>query len=72
MKFLLNFFFVVVRNRGDKTKADAVYVGAEPLTPQDVAEMIVFAITRRQNTVIADTLMFPSHQASASHVYKSN
>ena len=44
------------------------------MTPQDVAEMIVFAITRRQEDagLVADTLMFPSHQASASHVYKSN
>ncbi|CAN6622318.1 NADP-dependent 3-hydroxy acid dehydrogenase [Trichomonascus vanleenenianus] len=62
--------FSVVRNRGDKDKAAAVYKGTEPLVAEDIAEMIVFALTRRQNTVIADTLIFPSHQASASHVYR--
>lgn len=34
----------------------------EPLTPDDVAEVIVFAAGRRENVVIADTLIFPNHQ----------
>jgi 3-hydroxy acid dehydrogenase/malonic semialdehyde reductase len=38
--------------------------GCEPLTPDDVAEVIVFAAGRRENVVVADTLLFPSHQAS--------
>lgn len=36
--------------------------GCEPLTPDDVAEVIVFAAGRRENVVVADTLLFPSHQ----------
>ena len=36
--------------------------GCDPLSPDDVAEMIVFAAGRRENVVIADTLMFPNHQ----------
>jgi 3-hydroxy acid dehydrogenase/malonic semialdehyde reductase len=36
--------------------------GCEPLTPDDIAEIIVFTATRRENVVIADTLVFPSHQ----------
>jgi hypothetical protein len=32
------------------------------LTPDDIAEIIVFAAGRRENVVIADTLVFPSHQ----------
>lgn len=62
--------FSIVRNRGDTEKAAAVYKGTEPLVAEDVAEVIVFNLTRRQNTVVADTLVFPSHQASASHVYR--
>ncbi|GIJ99967.1 hypothetical protein Aspvir_003981, partial [Aspergillus viridinutans] len=54
--------FSVVRFYGDKAKADAVYAGCEPLTPDDIAEVIVFAAGRRENVVIADTLIFPSHQ----------
>ncbi|KAH7322962.1 hypothetical protein B0I35DRAFT_450146 [Stachybotrys elegans] len=56
--------FSVVRYYGDKDKAAAVYAGCDPLTPDDVAEVIVFAVSRRENVVIADTLMFPSHQAT--------
>ncbi|KAJ5736399.1 NAD(P)-binding protein [Penicillium malachiteum] len=54
--------FSVVRFYGDKSKADAVYKGCEPLTGDDIAEVIVFAAGRRENVVIADTLIFPSHQ----------
>lgn len=54
--------FSVVRFYGDKSKADAVYAGCEPLTPEDIAEVVVFAAGRRENVVIADTLIFPNHQ----------
>ncbi|KAI9367874.1 hypothetical protein BJX61DRAFT_262777 [Aspergillus egyptiacus] len=62
--------FSVVRFYGDKAKADSVYTGCEPLTPDDIAEVIVFAAGRRENVVIADTLVFPSHQASPGHMYR--
>lgn len=62
--------FSLVRFRGDKSKADAVYAGTEPLTPEDVAELITFTLTRRENTVIAESLVFPSHQASATHIHR--
>jgi len=52
----------VVRFGGDKAKADAVYKGVEPLTPDDIAEVVVFTASRRENVVIADTLIFPNHQ----------
>jgi 3-hydroxy acid dehydrogenase/malonic semialdehyde reductase len=54
--------FSVVRFYGDKAKADAVYAGCTPLTPEDIAEAIVFAAGRPENVVIADTLIFPNHQ----------
>ncbi|KXX83253.1 NADP-dependent L-serine/L-allo-threonine dehydrogenase YdfG [Madurella mycetomatis] len=56
--------FSVVRFYGDKAKADAVYAGCDPLTPDDIAEVVVFVAGRRQNVVVADTLIFPSHQVS--------
>ncbi|GFF52938.1 uncharacterized oxidoreductase C521.03 [Aspergillus udagawae] len=64
--------FSIVRFYGDKAKADAVYAGCEPLTPDDIAEVIVFAAGRRENVVIADTLIFPSHQASPGLMYRKN
>lgn len=60
--------FSVVRFYGDKEKADAVYKGCEPLTPDDIAEIIVFTAGRRENVVIADSLIFPNHQVSYSVV----
>lgn len=54
--------FSVVRFYGDRSKADAVYAGCEPLTPDDIAEVIVFTAGRRENVVIADTLIYPNHQ----------
>ncbi|KAL1967978.1 hypothetical protein VTN77DRAFT_2395 [Rasamsonia byssochlamydoides] len=62
--------FSIVRYYGDKAKADAVYAGCEPLTPDDVAEVIVFAASRRENVVIADTLIFPSHQGSPGLIHR--
>ncbi len=56
--------FSVVRFGGDKAKADAVYAGCEPLTPDDIAEVVVFAAGRRENVVLADSLIFPNHQVS--------
>lgn len=54
--------FSIVRFGGDKEKAAKVYEGVEPLTPDDIAEVVVFAAGRRENVVIADTLIFPNHQ----------
>lgn len=57
-----------MRFYGDKEKAKAVYKGVEPLTPDDIAEFIVFAAGRRENVVLADTLIFPNHQVSGLEV----
>ncbi|KAJ5340584.1 hypothetical protein N7541_009708 [Penicillium brevicompactum] len=62
--------FSVVRFYGDQSKADAVYKGVEPLTGDDIAEVVVFAASRRENVVIADTLIFPSHQAGAGTMHR--
>lgn len=64
--------FSNVRFRGDAEKAKAVYAGTEPLVAVDIAEVIVFALTRKQNTVIAESLVFSTNQASASHLYRES
>jgi hypothetical protein len=56
--------FSVVRFNGDKEKAKKVYEGVEPLTGDDIAEVVVFAAGRRENVVLADTLVYPNHQVS--------
>ncbi|KAH8806143.1 hypothetical protein F5884DRAFT_710207 [Xylogone sp. PMI_703] len=62
--------FSVVRSYGDKSKADAIYAGCDPLAPDDVAEVVVFAATRRENVVVADTLVVPNYQASSTVMHK--
>ncbi|EFX02921.1 short chain dehydrogenase reductase [Grosmannia clavigera kw1407] len=64
--------FSVVRFYGDKSKADAVYAGYTPLTPEDIAEIVVFTVTRPQNVVVANTLVFPQHQAGAGTLHKKS
>jgi len=48
--------FSVVRFRGDKEAAKKVYQGVTPLTGEDIADVIVFAASRKENVVIADVL----------------
>jgi len=62
--------FSLVRFSGDKTIADAVYANCEPLTPDDIAETIVFTAGRRENVVIADVMIYPSHQGGATFIHR--
>lgn len=57
--------FSLVRFKGDESRAEAVYKGFTPLSPQDVAEIIAFAVTRPAHVVMADITLFPTAQASA-------
>ncbi|KAJ3114465.1 hypothetical protein HK100_001656 [Physocladia obscura] len=56
--------FSVVRFYGDKAKADAVYKGIEPLTGQDVAELVVFVASRKPHVNVANVLLLPTNQAA--------
>lgn len=62
--------FSNVRFKGDLQKAKLVYAGTEPLYADDVAEIIVFGLTRKENTVLAESLVFSTNQASAFHIYR--
>jgi len=62
--------FSAVRFRGDEERAGAVYRGLTPLTADDVAEVVVFAATRPPHVVLAEVLILPTDQASATHVHR--
>lgn len=62
--------FSVVRFRGDEQKAKDVYKGVDPLKGEDIAGVIVFALGQREGVVLADSLVFPSHQAGAGVMYR--
>jgi 3-hydroxy acid dehydrogenase/malonic semialdehyde reductase len=57
--------FSLVRFRGDEEKATQVYKGFTPLSAKDIAETILFVITRPAHVNIDDLLIMPTNQASA-------
>jgi NADP-dependent 3-hydroxy acid dehydrogenase YdfG len=60
--------FSLVRFKGDQSKSNKVYEGMNPLTGQDVAELIFFIVSRPPHVNISDTIIFPTAQASATIV----
>ncbi|GAA0452015.1 SDR family NAD(P)-dependent oxidoreductase [Streptomyces stramineus] len=63
--------FATTRFRGDREKAAAVYAGvAEPLTAEDVAETVTWAVTRPPHVNIDLLVVRPRAQASNSKVHR--
>ena len=62
--------FSLVRQRGDEEKAKLVYKGLVPLTPDDIAEAIIFTATRNDNFVVAEMVLFPKAQAGTRDVFR--
>ncbi|MFI9720234.1 SDR family NAD(P)-dependent oxidoreductase [Streptomyces sp. NPDC052396] len=63
--------FALTRFRGDQEKADAVYTGvAEPLTAEDVAETITWAVTRPSHVNVDLLVLRPRAQASNYKVHR--
>ncbi|WP_158974772.1 SDR family NAD(P)-dependent oxidoreductase [Cellulophaga sp. L1A9] len=63
--------FSTVRFKGDESKAENVYKGFEPLKPEDIADIIYFVVTRPYHVNIADLIVMPTAQASATIVNKN-
>lgn len=55
--------FSLVRFKGDEQRARKVYEGFTPLFAQDVAETILFVVTRPRHVNIDDILVMPADQA---------
>ncbi|HEX2869016.1 MAG TPA: SDR family oxidoreductase [Ignavibacteriales bacterium] len=62
--------FSVIRFEGDTEKARNVYKGLDPLVGKDIADTAVYIASRPAHVVIADVVMYPVHQASATISYK--
>jgi NADP-dependent 3-hydroxy acid dehydrogenase YdfG len=62
--------FSIVRFRGDERAADAVYEGITPLTGEDVADCIVFAVTRPSHVNIDALVVLARDQAGATNVQR--
>ncbi len=62
--------FSTVRFHGDKERAKKVYNGFVPLTGKDIAETILFILTRPKHVNIDDILITPTAQGSARDFYR--
>jgi NADP-dependent 3-hydroxy acid dehydrogenase YdfG len=62
--------FSTVRFHGDKEKADKVYDGLTPLYAEDIAELILFILSRPAHVCINDLVVTPLAQASATNVVR--
>lgn len=66
----VNTEFSAVRFKGDQQKVDAVYAGYEPLVAEDIADLIRYIITAPAHVNIADVLILPKAQASATQMFR--
>jgi 3-hydroxy acid dehydrogenase / malonic semialdehyde reductase len=62
--------FSLVRFSGDKEKAKNVYKGIKPLDARDVAEAVLFCISRPENVNINEIVLTPKYQASSTQVIR--
>jgi len=63
--------FSKVRFKGDEQQAAKVYQGLEPLTGHDIAEVILFMVSRPAHVNIADLMVLPTAQASSAQVKRT-
>jgi NADP-dependent 3-hydroxy acid dehydrogenase YdfG len=63
--------FSLVRFEGDSEKAAKVYEGLQPLTAEDVADVIAYCVTRPRHVDIDHVSVMPTAQATAKIAHRS-
>ncbi len=62
--------FSIVRFKGDRKKAKVPYKGMKPLSGEDVAEVIWFAVSRPDHVNINDIIITAKAQANSFYVFR--
>lgn len=62
--------FSVVRFEGDMDRVRSVYEGLTPLTPEDVGDCIVWAVTRPSHMNVDEIVVRPRDQATATQFHR--
>jgi NADP-dependent 3-hydroxy acid dehydrogenase YdfG len=62
--------FSLVRFKGDAERAQGVYRGLQPLTAEDIADCVLWAVTRPSHVNIDEIVVRPRDQATATAVHR--
>jgi NADP-dependent 3-hydroxy acid dehydrogenase YdfG len=62
--------FSVVRFKGDAGKAAAVYKGIDPLVAEDVADCVMFALTRPWHVNVDEIVVKARNQSSGGRIHR--
>lgn len=62
--------FSNVRFHGDDARAENVYKGIKPLTGNDIADVVLYAVQAPEHVQIAEVLVLATHQASGSVIVR--
>jgi len=63
--------FSLVRFKGDEEKAKAVYHGVEPLTAEDIADCVLFALTRPLHVNVDEIVVKALAQSSGGRILRT-
>jgi serine 3-dehydrogenase len=63
--------FSIVRFHGDAERAGKVYQGLTPLSPDDIADAVVWCATRPPHVNVSEVVVMPTAQASATLVHRT-
>ena len=62
--------FSIVRFKGDAEKAAAVYQGIDPLTADDIADCVLWALTRPWHVNVDEIVVKARNQASGGRIHR--
>lgn len=64
--------FSTVRFKGDTRRAAAVYEGMEALTPDDIADAVLYCATRPLHVNVSEVIIMPTDQAAVTMIARKN
>jgi len=63
--------FSKVRFRGDEEQAASVYAGVAAMQPEDIAECVLFAVTRPPNVNVDELVVMALAQSSGARIHRA-
>ncbi len=62
--------FSIVRFHGNIERAHKFYEGVKPLDAEDIADAVLYAVSAPEHVQISEITLMPTHQASATVIYR--